>query len=132
MNVKCPYCGSRKTRPILQLDTNRWRYKCDKCGQVFYYEKVYNEEGKLVKTIKLKAVKFPIKVGEFLFTKEDVEREFNNYLSMFKAFGIAPPLIYDDEYLYYFGDLTVKYDGYYAALYAGGIRVARKKVEDIE
>jgi len=127
MGVKCIYCGSQKTYPILEIDEGVYRYFCKKCNRVFLVIK--EQRDKYTRIIKLKAERFPIIIDRFVFTKEDVEREYQNYYSMQKAFGFSIPIFYDDEYLYYIGDLTAKYDGLFAGLYAGGIRIARKTIE---
>ncbi len=140
MGVQCPYCRSRKTKVVYQQQEEDGsifkRYQCEKCGKVFLVLEsawVDKDGKKKVKRIKMKALKLPIEVKlpdgrKVYITKEDLDREHNNYESLYKAFGIMIPHFYDDEYVYYVRDYEIKVDKYYVALYCDGMPYARKRL----
>jgi len=87
-----------------------------------------------VKRLKFKALKLPVEVYDkdgklvTVITKEDLEKEHQNYEGLYKAFGVMIPHFFDDEYVYYFRDFNIEVNKYYVALYCDGTRYAVKKL----
>ena len=140
MGYKCPYCGSRKSIQVYEdseEDLVLRRYRCLKCSKIFaileikYINMVGKED---VKRLKFKALKLPVEVYDkdgklvTVITKEDLEKEHQNYEGLYKAFGVMIPHFFDDEYVYYFRDFNIEVNKYYVALYCDGTRYAVKKL----
>ena len=140
MFIVCPYCLTRRAIMIYQTKQDNITIKKYKCLTCLKYSAVIEQPyisrtGKeTIKRMKFKLIPIPIPVynekGNIVtyITKEDLDKWYNAYRALYRAFGVYIPFFYDDEHLFYINWYKAKYDGYYAALYADGIKVASKRL----
>jgi hypothetical protein len=140
MFIVCPHCLTRRAVMIYQTTQDDMIIKKYRCLNCFKYSAIIEQTytsitgEKITKKMKFKLRPLPIPVYDekgnkvTYITKEDLDKWYYAYRALYRAFGVYIPFFYDDEHLFYINWYKAKYDGYYAALYADGIKVASKRL----